>query len=168
MNIHEYQAKELLRAAGCPVSDGRVVLRAEEAKTAAGQIDGPVWVVKAQIHAGGRGKGTFREDLLFRLNLFHIHLPPLRERRADIPELARHLLARAAKRPVAAVAELLTPEALDVMMAYHWQGNVRELANAMEYAWIVSAGQPITAQHLPYDVRAPRPAARDGGRLRIL
>jgi succinyl-CoA synthetase beta subunit len=61
MNIHEYQAKELLRTAGLPVSDGRVVLRAEDAKTAAGQIDGPVWVVKAQIHAGGRGKGTFRE-----------------------------------------------------------------------------------------------------------
>jgi succinyl-CoA synthetase beta subunit len=61
MNIHEYQAKELLRAAGAPVSDGRAVLRAEDAKTAAGQIDGPVWVVKAQIHAGGRGKGTFKE-----------------------------------------------------------------------------------------------------------
>jgi DNA-binding NtrC family response regulator len=103
-------------------------------------------------------EGTFREDLLYRLNMFHIHLPPLRERRADIPDLARHLLARAAKRPVEQVAHLLTGEALDVMMAYHWQGNVRELANAMEYAWIVSAGQPITAQHLPYDVRAPRPA----------
>jgi DNA-binding NtrC family response regulator len=104
-------------------------------------------------------EGTFREDLLYRLNMFHIHLPPLRERKADIPELARHLLARAAKRPVTAVAELLTPDALDVMMSYHWQGNVRELANAMEYAWIVSAGQPISAQHLPYDVRAPRPPA---------
>ncbi len=61
MNIHEYQAKALLRAAGAPVSDGRLVLRAEEAKTAAGALDGPVWVVKAQIHAGGRGKGTFKE-----------------------------------------------------------------------------------------------------------
>jgi succinyl-CoA synthetase beta subunit len=61
MNIHEYQAKQLLKEYGAPVSDGRVVLRAEEAKTAAGGIDGPVWVVKAQIHAGGRGKGRFRE-----------------------------------------------------------------------------------------------------------
>ena len=61
MNIHEYQAKALLRQYGAPVSDGRVVLRAEEAKTAAAQLDGPLWVVKAQIHAGGRGKGTFRE-----------------------------------------------------------------------------------------------------------
>ena len=61
MNIHEYQAKALLRDYGAPVSDGRAVTRAEEAKTAAGELDGPVWVVKAQIHAGGRGKGRFAE-----------------------------------------------------------------------------------------------------------
>ncbi|RYG92730.1 ADP-forming succinate--CoA ligase subunit beta [Loktanella sp. IMCC34160] len=61
MNIHEYQAKALLRSYGAPVSDGRVVLRAEEAKSAAGELDGPLWVVKAQIHAGGRGKGSFKE-----------------------------------------------------------------------------------------------------------
>jgi len=61
MNIHEYQAKALLRDFGAPVSDGRVVLRAEDAKTAAGELDGPLWVVKAQIHAGGRGKGRFKE-----------------------------------------------------------------------------------------------------------
>ncbi|MBN7786811.1 ADP-forming succinate--CoA ligase subunit beta [Ponticoccus gilvus] len=62
MNIHEYQAKALLRSYGAPVSDGRVVLRAEDAKTAAGALDGPLWVVKAQIHAGGRGKGSFKEE----------------------------------------------------------------------------------------------------------
>ena len=61
MNIHEYQAKALLREYGCPVSDGRAVTKAEEAKTAAGELDGPLWVVKAQIHAGGRGKGKFKE-----------------------------------------------------------------------------------------------------------
>ncbi|MBE2275412.1 MAG: ADP-forming succinate--CoA ligase subunit beta [Rhodobacteraceae bacterium] len=61
MNIHEYQAKALLRSYGVPVSDGRVVLRAEEAKSAAGELDGPLWVVKSQIHAGGRGKGKFVE-----------------------------------------------------------------------------------------------------------
>ena len=61
MNIHEYQAKALLRSYGAPVSDGRVVLKAEDAKTAAGEMDGPLWVVKAQIHAGGRGKGSFKE-----------------------------------------------------------------------------------------------------------
>jgi succinyl-CoA synthetase beta subunit len=61
MNIHEYQAKALLQSYGASVSDGRVVMRAEDAKTAAAQIDGPLWVVKAQIHAGGRGKGRFIE-----------------------------------------------------------------------------------------------------------
>ncbi|NNK16039.1 MAG: ADP-forming succinate--CoA ligase subunit beta [Sulfitobacter sp.] len=61
MNIHEYQAKALLRNYGAPVSDGRVVLKAEDAKSAAGELDGPLWVVKAQIHAGGRGKGKFKE-----------------------------------------------------------------------------------------------------------
>ena len=61
MNIHEYQAKALLRSYDAPVSDGRPVTRAEDAKTAAGELDGPLWVVKAQIHAGGRGKGKFKE-----------------------------------------------------------------------------------------------------------
>ncbi|MFQ8432144.1 ADP-forming succinate--CoA ligase subunit beta [Amaricoccus sp. W119] len=61
MNIHEYQAKQLLKDYGLPVSDGRIVLRAEEAKSAAGELGGPIWVVKAQIHAGGRGKGKFQE-----------------------------------------------------------------------------------------------------------
>ena len=61
MNIHEYQAKTLLRSYGAPVSEGRVVLKAEDAKSAAAEMDGPLWVVKAQIHAGGRGKGKFKE-----------------------------------------------------------------------------------------------------------
>ena len=61
MNIHEYQAKALLRSYGAPVSDGRIVLKSEDAKTAAGELDGPLWVVKAQIHAGGRGRGSFLE-----------------------------------------------------------------------------------------------------------
>ncbi len=62
MNIHEYQAKALLRQFGAPVSEGRAVLKADEAKTMAGELDGPLWVVKAQIHAGGRGKGKFKES----------------------------------------------------------------------------------------------------------
>jgi succinyl-CoA synthetase beta subunit len=61
MNIHEYQAKQILKAYGAPVSRGVPVLDPEGARAAAGQIDGPVWVVKAQIHAGGRGKGKFKE-----------------------------------------------------------------------------------------------------------
>ncbi|QJX00186.1 sigma-54-dependent transcriptional regulator [Frigoriglobus tundricola] len=104
-------------------------------------------------------EGTFREDLLFRLNMFHVHLPPLRDRREDVPELARNLLARHAKRPVEAVAPLLTPEALQVMVNHTYTGNVRELANAMEYAWIVSGGGVITPDHLPRDMVYPKPSA---------
>lgn len=61
MHIHEYQAKQLLKSCGCPVSNGRAVLKADEALGAASALDGPLWVVKAQIHAGGRGKGHFKE-----------------------------------------------------------------------------------------------------------
>jgi succinyl-CoA synthetase beta subunit len=61
MNIHEYQAKGLLRKFGAPVSEGRIVMNASEAKAKASEMGGPLWVVKAQIHAGGRGKGSFKE-----------------------------------------------------------------------------------------------------------
>ena len=61
MNIHEYQAKELLATFGVPVPAGHAAMTADEAAAAAGQLPGPLWVVKAQIHAGGRGKGKFTE-----------------------------------------------------------------------------------------------------------
>src|SRR5207244_3397502 len=80
----------------------------------------------------------FREDLYFRINTFEIRLPPLRERRADIPDLARHLLARVARRPAEQVAPLLTPEAVDALLEHDWKGNVRELANVMEHAYIMA------------------------------
>jgi DNA-binding NtrC family response regulator len=95
----------------------------------------------------------FREDLYFRINTFEIRLPPLRERRADIPALARHLLGRAARRPVDQVAELLSPEAIDVLLEHEWRGNVRQLANVMEHAYIISGGSVIRPEHLPSDVR---------------
>jgi DNA-binding NtrC family response regulator len=95
----------------------------------------------------------FREDLYFRINTFELRLPPLRERRPDIPSLARHLLARAARRPVDQVEDLLTPEAIDVLLEHEWKGNVRELANMMDYAYIVAGGQPITPEHLQHKIR---------------
>ena len=61
MNIHEYQAKELLAKFGVPVPEGHAAMSVEEAVEAAEQLPGPLWVVKAQIHAGGRGKGKFKE-----------------------------------------------------------------------------------------------------------
>jgi DNA-binding NtrC family response regulator len=95
----------------------------------------------------------FREDLYFRINTFEIRLPPLRERRPDIPALARHLLARAARRPFEQVAELLSPEAIDTLLEHDWPGNVRELANVMEHAYIIANGAKIDPEHLPHHIR---------------
>jgi DNA-binding NtrC family response regulator len=100
------------------------------------------------------GKDEFREDLYFRINTFEIRLPPLRERRSDIPDLARHLLGRAARRPPEQVADLLGPEAIDVLLEHDWPGNVRELANVMEHAYILAGGQKITPGHLPDHIRS--------------
>jgi DNA-binding NtrC family response regulator len=95
----------------------------------------------------------FREDLYFRINTFEIRLPSMRERRSDIPDLARHLLARAARRPIDQIADLLTPEAIDALLEHEWPGNVRELANVMEHAYIIAGGQRITVDHLPHHIR---------------
>jgi transcriptional regulator with PAS, ATPase and Fis domain len=102
---------------------------------------------------------AFREDLYFRINTFEIRLPALRERRSDIPDLARHLLSRAARRPVDQVAGLLTPEAIDALLEHDWPGNVRELANVMEHAYILCGGGPIAPEHLPHHLMH-RPPAR--------
>jgi DNA-binding NtrC family response regulator len=99
----------------------------------------------------------FREDLFFRINTFEVRLPPLRERRSDIPDLARHLLSRAAKRSIEQVAHLLTPEAVDMLLEHEWAGNVRELYNAMEYANILAGGGPILPEHLPQVIRQKLP-----------
>ncbi len=105
-------------------------------------------------------KDEFREDLYFRVNTFEIRLPPLRDRRADIADLACHLLARAARRPVDQVADLLTPDAVAVLLEHDWPGNVRELANVMQHALILSNGQPITPEHFPHTVRSSKPMPR--------
>src|SRR5262249_46485521 len=99
-------------------------------------------------------KDDFREDLFFRVNTFEIRLPPLRERRTDIPELARHLLARAARRPVDQVVDLLSNDAVVVLQEYDWPGNLRELANVMQHALILSNGQRIQPDHFPHTVRS--------------
>jgi DNA-binding NtrC family response regulator len=91
-------------------------------------------------------KDEFREDLYFRINTFEINLPSLRERREDVPSLAEHLLARAAKgKPTGGIA----PSAVSALTRYDWPGNVRELANVMEHAHILAGTDAITADHLP-------------------
>src|SRR5262249_61520570 len=88
------------------------------------------------------------------INTFEIRLPALRERRQDIPDLARHLLARAARRPTEQIKDLLSPEAVDVLLEHEWPGNVRELANVMEHAYILAGGQRIVSEHLPSHIKA--------------
>jgi DNA-binding NtrC family response regulator len=91
--------------------------------------------------------GQFREDLFFRLSVFPIHIPPLRERRDDIPLLAEHFL----KQPrLPNVAEIhLSKHVLEELHSRPWVGNVRELRNAIEHAAIVARGQQIRVEHLP-------------------
>jgi DNA-binding NtrC family response regulator/predicted hydrocarbon binding protein len=95
--------------------------------------------------------GTFREDLYFRLGAFVITVPPLRDRREDIPALAQEFVRRAAVR-VKKDVEAISPEAMTALMTYRWPGNVRELEHAIERAVIVAAGSSIKARELPPEV----------------
>jgi DNA-binding NtrC family response regulator len=90
---------------------------------------------------------TFREDLYFRLNTFEIHLPALRERKDDIPNLATHMLKRF-HRSGGRLPDI-SEAAMQTICEHHWPGNVRELANAMERAVILAAGGTILPEHLP-------------------
>ncbi len=97
-------------------------------------------------------EGRFRSDLYFRLNVFPITLPPLRERREDIPTLASHFITyfcNETSRP----PKHLSPAALELLMGHHWAGNVRELQNGIERAVILSDGDEITPEHLALRVR---------------
>jgi DNA-binding NtrC family response regulator len=95
--------------------------------------------------------GTFREDLYFRLGAFVITVPPLRDRREDIPALAHEFVRRASAR-VKKDVSAITPEAMTALMTYRWPGNVRELEHAIERAVIVSAGSSIKVRELPPEV----------------
>jgi len=96
-------------------------------------------------------EGGFREDLFFRVNTFEINLPPLRDRKDDIPMLARFLIARHLKRNIVSEG-ILSPEALKVLMEHDWSGNIRELANALEHAVILSGGETIKPEHFPSSI----------------
>ncbi len=88
-------------------------------------------------------KGTFREDLFFRLNVFPIPIPSLAERKSDIPEFVNAFLLAHNRQP-----ETINDEALNVLREYHWPGNIRELRNVIERAVILSSGEQITVEHL--------------------
>src|SRR5262249_9738574 len=88
-------------------------------------------------------KGTFREDLFFRLNVFEIHLPPLRDRRSDVPRLAEELIGVLNQKHDCRVTDL-DPEVLALLTKYDWPGNVRELRNVLERAVILAGEGTIT------------------------
>ena len=91
--------------------------------------------------------GDFREDLMFRINTFEIHLPPLRDRVEDIPKLAEHLLRRTRK--VTGSNSSFAADAVGALSSHNWPGNIRELANVIEHASILCDKLPITAKDLP-------------------
>jgi Nif-specific regulatory protein len=93
-------------------------------------------------------EGAFREDLYYRLNVFTIFVPPLRDRKADLLLLADHFLEKLSQEHHKIIKRISTP-AIDMLMSYHWPGNVRELENVLERAVLVCDGQVIHAHHLP-------------------
>ena len=112
--------------------------------------------LKTEVQAG-----RFREDLFYRLNVFPIRLPPLRERAEDVPLLAAHFLekhARAMRREIGG----FDPEALRLLASHPWPGNVRELENAVERAVAISSGPDILSRDLPAELAAPGPALPPG------
>jgi len=97
--------------------------------------------------------GNFREDLYYRLNVIPIHLPALRERRNDIPLLARHFLSRFIKEQDKEI-QGFTPEAMRLLLDYNWPGNVRELENSIEHATVLAKGGLVEVSDLPTTVQA--------------
>ncbi len=93
-------------------------------------------------------EGAFRQDLYYRLNVFPIHIPPLRERRTDILELANYFVEKYSKDNHKYVRRISTP-AIDMLMSYHWPGNVRELENVIERAVLLTTDDVVHGHHLP-------------------
>jgi len=93
-------------------------------------------------------QGKFREDLYYRLNVFALYLPPLRDRKTDILLLADHFMLKYGRQAGKAVKRISTP-AIDMLMRYHWPGNVRELENCIERAVLLCEDQVIHSYHLP-------------------
>jgi DNA-binding NtrC family response regulator len=118
--------------------------------------------------------GRFRSDLLYRLNVFPIELPPLRERRGDIVELAQHFMVRMARKLGKTISSI-QPSTLDRLLTYDWPGNIRDLQNAIERAailspgpqlvidWVLAAQTPITRSSAPQVSAEPGPAVAAGG-----
>jgi len=107
-------------------------------------------------------RGIFRDDLLHRLNVVRLRLPPLRERTEDIPPLARHFLAKSA-RDLAVDPKMLSDSALQALVEFAYPGNVRQLENICHWLTVMAPGQRIEVADLPPEIRAAKDAAPGGG-----
>jgi DNA-binding NtrC family response regulator len=101
---------------------------------------------------GAVGKGEFRKDLFYRLNIFSLHIPPLRERSEDVPPLARHFLGHFAVRYKNKSVQGFSPEVEKLLRAYSWPGNVRELKNVIERIVVLENTELIMPEHLPHEI----------------
>src|SRR5690606_14662976 len=102
--------------------------------------------------------GVFREDLYYRLSVFPLQIPPLRERRADIVPLAERFIA--ARHSGAGAPPELAPETRTLLEGFSWPGNVRQLENAIQRALVLCGAEPrIEPQHMPVEIAAPTPTA---------
>ena len=100
-------------------------------------------------------KNEFRQDLLFRINVIPIHLPPLRERKEDIPLLISSFIKRLNIKTGKTITGV-SHDAMEAFMEYHWPGNIRELKNAMEYSFVTTEGPVIQPSHLPKKISTPQ------------
>src|SRR3954469_17645114 len=105
-------------------------------------------------------EGTFREDLYYRLNVVPMNIPPLRERKQDIPFLANHFVKKLGPE-TGARADTLTDAAIEKLIAYHWPGNVRELENVIERSLVMATGTELDAADIKLE-NAPRPRSQGG------
>ena len=143
--LHVLEDKEFRPVGGGPVQKANVRIIAATNRD-----------LSAMIKAGG-----FREDLFFRLNVFLIHIPPLRERREDIASLVHFFIRRNAAQFGRGRTMSIEPEAESILMAYDWPGNIREVENIVARALILADGEEITVADLPAHI-TPQPGVEDG------
>ena len=131
-------------------------------------VDVRVLAATNKVPEDAVAKGELRNDLYYRLNVFNIHLPALRDHKEDLPELANHLLADMSRKHERDVA-IVSDEVMKSFQVYNWPGNIRELRNTLERAVIACDGKSIEPQHLPpaFGSGAGRSAASDANSVRV-
>jgi transcriptional regulator with GAF, ATPase, and Fis domain len=101
-------------------------------------------------------QGAFREDLFYRLNVIHLRVPPLRDRKIDVPELIEHFFDKFGQKRGSNRLVTIAPDAMEVLMQYAWPGNVRELENVIERLIVTAPGDVVTARDLPIELQTQR------------